>query len=638
MKRKSGTYVSVGVILLLSVVTFVGLTFQATAQGPMDGDTTAKSDTAKKTTAAKSAAKTDSAGDAAATAVDSTAQPEAAQSETAQPEAAAADGPLSYKEDAVKAGDRNEARKLLVSGALDATSRGKLDAYYKGYAFPRWTVVAQLGNIASWRGEYRTELKTVKSGAKYDLLMQYGLDFANRVTQTSGYHPATVFNAILMVGEMNESEEGASPKPLPKGLDFLAKVFQNDASTDAMRIASLIGLKRHAAAGISDANAKDAIQKKCLEIAQTAVEADAAADGKNWLRVQAIQMLAAMKDAGKKAETAVELAKVIDDPQATAEVRMAAVMAIGSLSYQGVQSDGLDVLRPVLRYYLESTNQIVQKVRSMDVSYAYTVDAWRTPLGQLGRGGMGMSGGMSGSDMMMGGGDMMSGPSGMSGGMGMGMGGRGSAAGGLGQPYGSEDRERAYQLRHKLLAVLMASKIGIAGPSRDSVGPITLLGRSPAEKAVFDQVITDINKQTELLNKGDDKIKEEAEEKVKDESLKNRKIMGAFDTIVSEINQINTNLRSQITGVSSLADTLEGRMEEETGPEPMLGPDGQPLPSDAQPGMMPPPGVQPGQPGTPPPGVQPGQPGTPPPPGGQPSQPAGPQNPPAPASSAGPMG
>ncbi len=630
VKRQNGTHVSVGAILLLSAVMFVGLTFQVTAQGPMDNDTTpakstAKSSTAKKTTA-KSANKTPSTASAGKTTAKAPSAP-TSQPEAAQPESAAGS---SYKEDAVKAGDR-ESRRLLTSGALDAAARGKLDAYYKGYAFPRWTVVAQLGNIEAWRNEYRRELKGVKSGAKYDLLMQYGLDFANRVTQTPGYHPATVFNAILMVGEMNESEEGANPKPLPKGLEFLTKIFQNDASTDAMRIASLVGLKRHAAAGIANANAKDVIQKKCLEISQTPVAEDSAADGKNWLRVQAIQMLAAMKDAGKKAEIATELAKVIDDAQATSEVRMAAVVAVGSLNYQNVQSDGLDVLRPVLRYYLESSNQIIQKVRSMDVSYAYTVDAWRTPLGQSGRGGMGMSGpgGMSGgmSGDMMSGGMGMSGP-GMSGGMGMS--GRGASASGLGQPYGSEDRERAYQLRRKLLSVLMTSKIGVAGPSRDSVGPISLLSKSPAEKAVFDQMLTDINKQTELLNKGDDKIKEEAEKKVEDESLKNRKIMGAFDTIVSEINQINTNLREQITAVSSLADTLEGRVEEEVvEPEPMLGPDGQPLPPNAQPGMMPPPGGQPGQPGMMPPG---GQPGMTPPPGGQP----GPQNPPAPE--AGPMG
>ncbi|MDO4558647.1 MAG: hypothetical protein Q4C47_06760, partial [Planctomycetia bacterium] len=515
-----------------------------------------------------------------------------------------------YREDPVREINVSEIRPLLGGGALDQATRSRLSDYYRRCAFPRWTKIDQLDRVAGWRDEFRSQLRQVRSGAKYDLLVSCALEFANRVTrsQSPGYHPVAVFNAILMVGDLNQAEEGASPRPHPEGLKFLGRIFMSDTSTDLMRIAAVTGLTRHATsgAGIEDANTRAVIQRKCLEIAATQVGSGRDAAGKNWLRLTSIRLLAAMKDGGRNAEIGIALAKVVEDADTPDEIRMEAVLAIGSLRYQPAQGvNGLDILRPLLNYYLESVSGGIQRTRTMDVSYASTIDAWRTPLGR--GGGSAMLGGPSAS--MMSGGPSMSGGPGM-GGYGMG----GSAAAGS-QAYGAEDRERAFQLRRTLLTVLAASRNGIAGPStRDPTGPMALLSRSSEEKSFFDQLLKDIDEQAEKLNRSDETIREESEEKVREESKKNRRIMGAFDTLASELNEITNRVRGRIGTVASLADLLEGGGVEEVPPaEGMVrgadgqwypegtefGPDGMPVVPE---GEFPPPGPgQPG-PGQPPPG------------------------------------
>lgn len=216
--------------------------------------------------------------------------------------------------------------------------------------------------------------------------------------------------------------------------------------------------------------------------------------------------------------------------------------------------------------------------------------------------------------------------------------GMGRSAAGEAQPYGAEDRERAFQLRRSLLTVLATSRSGIAGPSaKDPTGPTALLSRSPDEKAFFELLVKDIDRQARLLNRDDETIREESEEKVKSESKKNRKIMGVFDTLASELNEVSSEIRERIVQVASLAELLEGGEVEEVPPaEGMVkgadgqwypegtefGPDGLPIPQE---GEVPPPGQPippPGQPG-PPPGQPIPPPGQPVPPPGQPGPPPG---------------
>ena len=154
-------------------------------------------------------------------------------------------------------------KKILMGGEPLAPNRTLFENWYKYYELRRLlqkgnTDPEQLSNSKLdldspeevRRNLIRRHLKTAKPEDVIKSLNQLTLDFMKKVVKAN-CHPAVRYNAMLIVGELDERKEvtiGAMKSPaVPHGdaFDFMLEQLTNHKQIDSVRIAALIGIRRH---------------------------------------------------------------------------------------------------------------------------------------------------------------------------------------------------------------------------------------------------------------------------------------------------------------------------------------------------------------------------------------------------------
>ena len=115
---------------------------------------------------------------------------------------------------------------------------------------------------------------------------------AMRTIALGNYHPLSRYNAALLLSSLHESQ---SEKPLKGTLPALMACLE---STDLVQIAALDGLLKHAKAGSAGAQQPQLIAAMLKIVNQKTPPAGRTADGHDWIRRRAIDVLAALGDAG----------------------------------------------------------------------------------------------------------------------------------------------------------------------------------------------------------------------------------------------------------------------------------------------------------------------------------------------------
>src|SRR5690606_17456955 len=85
------------------------------------------------------------------------------------------------------------------------------------------------------------------------------------------------------------------PKPMAAALPVLLSVVADPQMIDAVKVAGLIGILRHAQLGIEDKQIEKQIAVELLKLAGEEVSPDhRSVDGHRWLRSRAIEILSAV--------------------------------------------------------------------------------------------------------------------------------------------------------------------------------------------------------------------------------------------------------------------------------------------------------------------------------------------------------
>ncbi len=257
---------------------------------------------------------------------------------------------------------RNDIAKMLRAGAFQAGEDKAFDAYHTTYAFARWTQPENYASISEYRRELRSELATGRSGAVYDRLVSLTMDFMTKAVNDPGYHPAVRVNAMLTIGELDVSIPAPGsrdlPQPLPAALDFILAVLKDPNQIDAVRIAALQGLVRHASFPMANAQTRD--QQVVPRLVQLASAKDPppgrTKPGHAWMRALAIDALGALRLPGANGQTVKLLVGIVGETDAPLSTRLAAVRALGRIDYKGltaVKPD--DVVVPVAQFLHDAT-------------------------------------------------------------------------------------------------------------------------------------------------------------------------------------------------------------------------------------------------------------------------------------------
>ncbi len=249
------------------------------------------------------------------------------------------------------------AAQALNNPATYQTDKGEIDAFFMKYYFPKMTETNpnELGQL----GKRREDLLKWLRGTKVPEAQQHltGLTLkAMRVISRHNFHPAVRYNAALILGFLNNQYATAAqpPVPLPEGTLALIELMEESEFTikgktikvpASVRVASLVGLQRHARFGITENNAPR-VTKACLEIITSKEPREEITRSvHHWMKCMAARVLAHQHGKALPTDIQSALTGLIADNQMGLEDRCCAAEILDHISYaKAAALDGTDAV------------------------------------------------------------------------------------------------------------------------------------------------------------------------------------------------------------------------------------------------------------------------------------------------------
>ena len=251
-----------------------------------------------------------------------------------------------------------ENKRLLQSksraaggSASFAQTRADLDMWYGKYFFYSFTHLDQMGKLPLKRRELLSDLaRTGSRQSTQELYLylrkeaeKYGKGFAG----SAKYHPAVRFNAMLLLGDLNAKEKSVAekrrfPQPYTPMLGPMVIALRDPKQIDAVKVAALIGILRHAKLQWYGSNprisakARTAILREVYKIViAQQPPAGRSEAGHAWMQRRSIEILAAFKIIGQSKVINDKIASIVANPAADLSLRCTAAKSFSQLNMKG---------------------------------------------------------------------------------------------------------------------------------------------------------------------------------------------------------------------------------------------------------------------------------------------------------------
>ena len=227
-----------------------------------------------------------------------------------------------------------EAKQYYVYGLLASLTKPKAEG--KDLHTVRTNIVRDLRTAAVKAPSVHPKLR--------DDLLTWCKGFVN---PKANFSPIAQYNAMLIIGMLNEKEEARPnpPKPYVKALATLYGALKSPAYNDAMKVAALIGIQRHAELdriGVRLAGrTKAAVINEVYKLVSSECPDSRTKAGHEWMQRQGMAILGAFGYAGKSNAYAKHLALVMADEDASVAARCSAIEALSRMRFTA--PDGLDI-------------------------------------------------------------------------------------------------------------------------------------------------------------------------------------------------------------------------------------------------------------------------------------------------------
>ena len=168
---------------------------------------------------------------------------------------------------------RNEIQnRLRANTDLDPM---KHKEFFDGYVFAEMTQLDKLGELDTKRVDFFKNYVMRDKAIPHQNLVAWALQKMEEIS-SGNYHPAVRFNALLIVGQLNEKESGFSndpAEPLAAALDVLIAQLEKPDQMDALQLASWIGILRHSTHALHNAaeNEYTILEEKKTQIRNQAI-------------------------------------------------------------------------------------------------------------------------------------------------------------------------------------------------------------------------------------------------------------------------------------------------------------------------------------------------------------------------------
>ncbi len=265
-------------------------------------------------------------------------------------------------------------RRIRIStSSFTAEQRKTCKLYLVDYRIRAFTHVKQLSTLPQQRADLLKGIRDVRSDANRRHCYQLVLQELSTVLDTDEIHPASRVNAILVIGDLNSSEydpiKRTPPVPMPEALDMLLDIVESAEAnrTDAMKIAAMVGILRHAKYGGETlaANTQTRVQTAMVKIVSEKTAPNGRTpEGHVWMQRRAIDILAAMRDPGAENGVVTAIYGVIVDRKSSLSLRCTAIEALGKLNHQGGGGiDSKDLVFSLLDFATMACRQEAARLR-----------------------------------------------------------------------------------------------------------------------------------------------------------------------------------------------------------------------------------------------------------------------------------
>ena len=414
--------------------------------------------------------------------------------------------------------------QVIMGNAGLASNRDSFDDWYRKYLFPAMSSLEYLGDLRSNRDSLMKDLERASDSTTHQVLLDLAYEEAVK-RATGDYHPAVKFNALLILGQLNQVElrraERLPPVRLPKAFDFLLAELKKPDQHEAVRLGAMFGIRRHVfmvSQRPQDQPIPDAQKAEVATLMTSLMAEKTTPENRDerlhiWMRRGAVDTLAALGQVGDGQSIFRALVAVMGDSDEPLSLRLYAARAIGSLDYTNVTGiDAVGTAQKIAAVVAYACRQEDDRIKEMQDEMD-AKDAAGSG-GTYAGGYPGMSGGYDGGyegDDEYGGGDYE--------GEGEDTGYGGDYGSPYGMPLAGEESEDVVKLRNDARRLLkfpiLCGQLGIRGELKssfgagsDTLGSIAQLATDDAQKAE----ITKILDAMDALLEATDLVEEEVEE------------------------------------------------------------------------------------------------------------------------------
>ena len=247
-------------------------------------------------------------------------------------------------------GDLNTA---LRNPAGFGASQQAVDDYLKKGFFPQMTGTSpeSLGELAGRRQDLFKNIAQAANPSSQQYLIELAYN-VSRVLARGNFHPAVRYNAVLMLGELDQQLGTATnpPVPHPKATQELLELvekdsFKNPAGAtipvpESVKLGAVLGLERHTRYGVAPQLA-ERLTKALLAVMASKTPEDVDADVHDWVRSSAAVALANQYAKAPTKEIQAALTALIADQKMELDDRCATAGAMKKITYAaGADIDG----------------------------------------------------------------------------------------------------------------------------------------------------------------------------------------------------------------------------------------------------------------------------------------------------------
>lgn len=232
-----------------------------------------------------------------------------------------------------------EIRNQLRAGNIG--DRNVFTAFYTGRV-EEFTHLDKLDNIDKLRANIKRIDLRGATGAAHRELNALLLEQMTAIAKDKEIHPWSRYNAVLLIGTLDEVEPqagGAGAVPLPDALPVLFEIAQprENASDidDLIQLGAAVGLMRHARDGIRNPDDRTKVARWALELLSSETPKGRSANVHDWFRLRGVYVLRELRMPGiDRNPTSIldALLATLSDDKATRTLRATAAETYGHLS------------------------------------------------------------------------------------------------------------------------------------------------------------------------------------------------------------------------------------------------------------------------------------------------------------------